>query len=106
MGSTRIGKKEECCLYINDASFMLPSSSIKSRAELESEKHGGLASQSPEYVDDYHKQLELINWDGDIIKLEASSLFDLLLSIGDITRTKKTMKETIKRLKKIIHKNY
>ena len=106
MSSIRIGEVDECRLYVKDASFMLPSAELKSKAELEREPHGGLASGSPSYVDDFYKQIEIINWDGDIIRIEASALYELLLSIGKETKTKINMRKTVERLKKIIHKNY
>ena len=106
MSSTRIGKEDEMCLYIKDASFMLPSTYIKSKAELEKEPHGGLASQSPDYVDDFHNQIELMSSEGDLMKICASDLFDLLLSISKEVKCTPEGKKIIGRLKKKIHKNY
>jgi hypothetical protein len=106
MSSTRIGKDEECCLYIEDATFMLPSSELKSKAKLERERHGGLASQLPAYVDDFHKQLRIVNWDGDQMLIEASSLCDLLMSIGSQVKQKRQMKVIVERLLKQIHEHY
>ena len=101
MVSHRIGNQEGCHIYINDC-FML-------RGNLSNSKTLPIQKQpfvSKDFIDDQIKTVEIIMWDGDIIKTEASSVYELLLSIGKEVKQTPQMKKIISRLKKKIHNQY
>ena len=89
MVSTRIGNNDEARLYLKDW--------------IEPNNKGGIVSKEDI---DWKKTIQIVTSEDDLMYISANDLFDLLSSIGRSTKTLKTMKITIKRLKNKIHKEY